>query len=153
MPPANSQTYSDTEDAAQRLAEIPRNERERAERLQTTNGSNGPSGQSGLRSIGEFGPNSIKARLQYQREMFETFEDISRAWLARATTETELVFALPARLTAARTVPDAVSAYQEWLTEWMNMIGEDSRLLLTDGGKVMGAGARCFAGASPAVTT
>lgn len=153
MPPEDSQTYSDAEDAAQRPAEIPRNERERAEGLQTTKGLSGPSGQFGLRSIGDFGPNSIKAGLQYQREMLETFEDISRTWLARATTETEFVFALPARLTAARTVPDAVSAYQEWLTEWMNMIGEDSRLLLTDGGKVMGAGARCFAGASPVMTT
>ena len=152
MPPEDSQTYSDTEVAA-RPAEIPHNEHERAESLQTTNGLNGPFGQFGLRSIGDFGTNSIKAGLQYQGEMFDTFENISRTWLARATTETEFVFALPARLTAAHTVSDAFSAYQQWLTEWMNMIGEDSRLLLSDGGKVMGAGARCFAGASPVTTT
>jgi len=100
----------------------------------------------------EFGINSIKAGLHMQREVFDALEDIGRGWLARATSEAELAFNLPARLTATLSIPDALSAYQEWLSEWMNMCGEDTRRLLANSGKVINAGACCFIGASPAVT-
>src|SRR5580658_3693559 len=36
----------------------------------------------------------------------------------------ELAFNLPNKLTAAQTVPAALSAYQEWLSEWMSMVSE-----------------------------
>jgi hypothetical protein len=126
------------------------NAERQTERPAATNGLNGPFGRIDFREIGTFGADSMKAGLHAQQEMLSAFEDVSRAWLARATSETELAFALPARLTATRTFPDAVSAYQEWLKEWMNMLSEDSRQLLSDGTRMMGAGARCWTGSMPA---
>jgi hypothetical protein len=119
------------------------------ERPTATNGLNGPFGRIDFREIGTFGADSMKAGLHAQQEMLSAFEDVSRAWLARATSETELAFALPARLTATRTIPDAVSAYQEWLKEWMNMLSEDSRQMLSESTRMMGAGARCWTGSMP----
>ena len=97
----------------------------------------------------EMGAKSVTAGLRMQKELFETFQDISRDWFARATSEAELAFKLPRQLTNARSVPDAMSAYQEWLNEWLSMCGEDGRRLISDGQKIMDTGARCFANASP----
>ena len=124
---------------------------QQAERSAATNGLNGPFGRIDFRDIGSFGADSMKAGLHAQQGMMSAFEDVGRAWLSRATSETELVFALPARLTATRSFPDAVSAYQEWLKEWMNMLSEDSRQMMSDSTKMMGAGARCWASGSSAV--
>jgi hypothetical protein len=100
----------------------------------------------------EMGVKSVAAGLRMQTELFETFQDISGDWFARATSEAELAFKLPRQLTNARSVPDALSAYQEWLGEWMSMRGEDGRRLVSDGRKIMDTGVRCFTNAAPAVT-
>jgi hypothetical protein len=46
-----------------------------------------------------------------------------------------------------------MSAYQEWLNEWLSMCGEDGRRLISDSQKIMDTGARCFANASPTATS
>jgi hypothetical protein len=56
-----------------------------------------------------------------------------------------LALRLPNKLTTARSVPDAFSAHQEWLDEWMRMFGEDTRRLVSDGHKLVDTGVRCFA--------
>ena len=60
---------------------------------------------------------------------------------------------LPNKLTAARSVPDALCAYQEWLGEWMNMRGEDSYRIVSDSQRIINAGVRCFADAEPVGTS
>jgi hypothetical protein len=98
----------------------------------------------------DIGPRSVTAGLRLQKEMLDVFSDIGRGWFTRATSEAELAFGLPNKLTAARSMPDAVSAYQEWLGEVMNMLGEDSRRLISDSRKIIDAGVRCFAHTTPA---
>jgi hypothetical protein len=102
--------------------------------------------------FGEMGTRGITAGLRLQTEMIELLSEMSREWFARATSEAELAMGLSNRLTAARSVPDALSAYQEWLNEWMGMFGEDSRRLVSDGRKLMEASARCFADAPVAAS-
>jgi hypothetical protein len=53
----------------------------------------------------------------------------------------------------ARTLPDAVSTYQEWLSEWLAMCNEDSRRFLSDGQKIVATGVRCFTNISPRATS
>ncbi|HTV35126.1 MAG TPA: hypothetical protein VMF12_01745 [Xanthobacteraceae bacterium] len=102
--------------------------------------------------FGEMGTHGITAGLRLQKEMIELLSEMSREWYARATSEAELAMGLSNRLTAARSVPDALSAYQEWLNEWMGMFGEDSRRLVSDGRKLMEASARCFSDAPVAMS-
>src|SRR6516164_6373780 len=62
--------------------------------------------------------------------------------MGRATAEVELGLKLSKNLTAAHSVPDAITAYQEWLSDEMNARAEDARLLLSNGQKIMDASSR-----------
>jgi hypothetical protein len=99
--------------------------------------------------MADIGANSFNAGMRMQTEMFDTLQTIGHQWLERKTHEAELAFNLPNRLAGARTLPDAVSAYQEWLSEWLAMCNEDSRRLVTDGQKIVATGVRCFTNISP----
>jgi len=148
------QDYSDdnpsNERAETRSSERARGERSRTEKSAATASEQLTEMRDDLR---ETGAKNLKAGLHMQREMFDAFQHLGREWLERATAEVELAFKLPTKLTAARTMPDAFSAYQEWLSEWMNKCGEDGRHFIADGQKIMNAGARCLSGGSPAVTS
>jgi hypothetical protein len=93
------------------------------------------------------------AGLCLQREMFEVLSGIGRDWFACAMSEVELASRLPNKLTAARSVPDVLSAYQEWLGEWMNRCGEDSYRIVSDSQKIINASVRCFGNAGPVGTS
>ncbi len=75
-------------------------------------------------------------------ELFETFREMSRNWIERASAEAELGFKLTKDLNAARSVPDAVAACQEWLTKEMDSRAEDARQFMSDGQKLMDTNAR-----------
>src|SRR5215472_9864335 len=75
-------------------------------------------------------------------EFFNTLEEMGRDWMTRATAEVDLSLKLSKKLTAAHSVPDAITAYQEWLSEEMNARAEDARLLMSNGQKVMDASSR-----------
>jgi hypothetical protein len=104
-------------------------------------------------SLETMGTKGVTAGLRLQKEMFEVLSDIGREWFVRATSVVELASRLPKKLTAARSVPDALSAYQEWLGEWMNMRGEDNYRFVSDSQRIINAGVRCFADAGPAGTS
>ncbi len=135
---------SDSQRAETTRAENVRSER-RGERSSTASALNPP--------FAELGARSVTAGLRLQKEMLALLSDIGQEWFSRATSEAELAFKLPNKLTAARSVPDAFSAYQEWLGEWMNMFGEDSRRLVSDSRKIIDTGVRCFAETSPVATS
>jgi hypothetical protein len=103
--------------------------------------------------FGTMGAGGVVAGLRLQKEMFEVLSSIGHEWFARARSEVELASRLPDKLTAARSVPDALSAYQEWLGEWMNRCGEDSYRIVSDSQRIINAGVRCFADGRPAGTS
>jgi Phasin protein len=82
--------------------------------------------------------------LQVQDEFIKTFEEMSRAVMSRATAEIELGVKLSQKLTAARSLPDVVSAYQEWLSEEMNARSEDARRFMSNGQKFITTSTRLF---------
>jgi hypothetical protein len=61
---------------------------------------------------------------QVQNEWAKAFEEMSRTVMSRASAEMQLGLKLSQKLTACRSPLDAVSAYQEWLTEEMNARSE-----------------------------
>jgi hypothetical protein len=99
--------------------------------------------------FGDMGPRNVKAALRLQTEMFEVLHDVGRNWLERAASDAELAFDLPNKLTSAQTVPAALSAYQEWLSEWMSRVSEDGRSFIADSQKIVDKSVSCFAVASP----
>src|SRR5262249_3105833 len=87
----------------------------------------------------EFGRKPIEALMGMQKQMLETFEQLNKDRVARAQQETELASAFAGRLTSARSIPDVMSAYQEWAAKRMEMFSADSKKLLDDTQKVFSA--------------
>jgi hypothetical protein len=74
-----------------------------------------------------------------QKQMLETFEQLNKDRAARVQQETELASAFAGKLTGARSIPEVMSAYQEWATKRMEMFSQDSKKLFDDTQKVFSA--------------
>jgi hypothetical protein len=85
----------------------------------------------------DLGPERTEAMVNLQRELLGAYEDASRAWLARVQSEVDLWSGLAARLTATRSVPEAVAAYQECVAQRMKMAAEDGQRLAEECQKSM----------------
>ncbi len=84
----------------------------------------------------DVGPERTQAMVALQKELLETYEQASRAWLDRVKSEVELWSQLAAKLTATRSVPEAVQAYQESVAQRMQMAAEDGRRLFDECQKI-----------------
>ena len=82
--------------------------------------------------------------LQAQNEFIKTFEEMSQAVMSRATAEIELGVRLTQRLSEAHSLPDVVSACQEWLGKEMNARSEDARQFMSNSQKFIATSTRLF---------
>jgi hypothetical protein len=74
----------------------------------------------------------VEAIAETQREIFETLAKMNQRWLSRAAAEAKRATDLGSKLSAARSVPDAVEAYQHWMTERTRTLAEDSQQFAAD---------------------
>ena len=79
-----------------------------------------------------------------QTELFEGLQQWNKQWLERMQSEATLASEFAAKLMSARTIPDAMSAYQQWSGRHLEMLTEDGKHLFADVQKTMEAGARLF---------
>jgi hypothetical protein len=70
-----------------------------------------------------------EAAMSLQKELLESYEQASRAWLARVQSEIALWSDLATKLTATRTVPEALEAYSKCVSQRMQMAADDGRRL------------------------
>jgi hypothetical protein len=70
--------------------------------------------------------------------VLEAFEQTSRAWLARVQSEVELWSQLAAKLSTTRSVPEALSAYQESVIQRTQMAADDGKRLSSDCQEIIG---------------
>jgi hypothetical protein len=82
------------------------------------------------------GKEQTEAMLGVQKELLDSYEQASRAWLARVKSEVDLWSALAAKLSTTRSVPEALSAYQECVAQRMQMAAQDGQRLLEDCQKI-----------------
>ncbi len=109
-------------------------------------------------SRGDFRETENKTRnaaFQVQSEAFNALQEMSREWMECAKTEVELGLKLSTKLTAARSVPDAIAAYQEWLNEEIGARTEDARRLMSNGQRFVDTSTRFLSNGwmSPGTTT
>jgi hypothetical protein len=81
---------------------------------------------------------------EVQNEFAKTIEVMNRAVMSSATANVELGVKLSQKLTTARSPLDALSAYQEWLTETMQARTEDTRQFMTHCQSFLSEGTRFF---------
>jgi hypothetical protein len=132
--------------AEQQRAGNPRRDRSESGRTEQMRAENQSFGDAVREQMTQLGAKNVNAGLRMQTEMLETLQSISRDWMTRATSEAELALNLPNRLSGVRTIPDAISTYQEWLGEMVSLCNEDSRRLVSDGQRIMATGVRCLTG-------
>jgi hypothetical protein len=96
-----------------------------------------------ISDISTFGKVQTEGMLNLQKELLETYEQVSRAWLDRVQSEAELWSRLGAKLTTTRSVLEAMEAYQKCLTDQLQMTAEDGKRLFDDcqkiGQKIVGS--------------
>jgi hypothetical protein len=131
--------------------ETNRGEQQRAPsaRLEQMRGESVAAAEMFTTQIGDMGKRGISAGLRMQTEMLDALRLMNRDWVACTTSEAELALNLPNRLAGARSIPQAITAYQQWLNEWLTMCSEDGRRLAADGQKFMASGVRCLTSAPP----
>jgi uncharacterized damage-inducible protein DinB len=95
----------------------------------------------------EMGRKRIEDFVNAQTELLGHLQEANREWMERMQSEASLASDFAAKLTSARTMPDAVSACQEFGSRRLEMMTEDSRHLLSDARKFMEAGTRMWSGA------
>jgi hypothetical protein len=88
----------------------------------------------------EIGRKNLDACVAIQKGFLDAVGTLNQDWAARANAELALASELAAKLTAAKSVPEAAAAYQDWMLKRTSMLVEDSRRLLLNGQKVLNAG-------------
>ena len=84
----------------------------------------------------------IEAITRAQSEALDNFQEMNQQWLDRIQAEASLASELASKLTAARSVPDAITAYQNWGSRRFEMMAEDTKHLWDDTQKFMQVSAR-----------
>ncbi len=95
----------------------------------TTSSTGGQSGSVPFFSIGQ---DRAEAAVALQKELLDAYEQTSRAWLARVQSEVALWSELATKLTATRSVPEALEAYTKCISKRMQMTAEDGQHLFND---------------------
>ena len=104
---------------------------------------------------GETEDKTHNAPFQIRSEVFNALQEMNREWMTCATAEVEFGLRLSKKLSAARSVPDTIAAYQEWLNEEMGARAEDPRRLMSNGQRLVDTSTRLLANGwmSPSTTT
>jgi hypothetical protein len=89
------------------------------------------------KQFAETGKKIGEATLQVQTEFFKVLEEMGQEVMAIAATEAELGRKLSEKLTAAQSVPAALVAFQEWMSEEISARAEVAGRFMTNGQKLM----------------
>lgn len=92
---------------------------------------------AGAESFMKLGREQTEATFKIQKELLEAYDEASRAWLARVQSEVALWSQLATKLAATRSVPEALSAYQELVSQRMQMAAEDGKRLSDECREIM----------------
>jgi hypothetical protein len=90
----------------------------------------------------EMGKKRVEEYANIQRELLEKLQETNRQWLDHAQAEANLASEFASKLTAAHSIPEAMSACQEWTRRRFEMMAEDGKRLFADTQKFMEAAGR-----------
>ncbi len=88
------------------------------------------------------GKKRVEDFVNAQTELLDKLRETNRQWFERVQSEANLASEFAAKLTAARSIPDAMTACQEWTSRRFEMMAEDGKQLFADTQKFMETGAR-----------
>ncbi|MGA8955614.1 MAG: phasin family protein [Pseudolabrys sp.] len=100
-----------------------------------------------------WGQERTEAAMGLQKELLAAYEEASRAWLARVQSEVALWSDLASKLTATRTVPEAIETYTQCVSQRMKMATDDGRLLADEAQKITQKITKSLGNGWPAAST
>lgn len=103
--------------------------------------------------LAELGQKRIEVMVEAQKHLFDEAQDISQNLLDRGKAESQLAAELANRLTAARSIPEALTAWQQWGSRRMEMAAQDAQWALSNSFKLLESGARAFSNGGSAART
>jgi hypothetical protein len=77
---------------------------------------------------------------EVQKQLLDTFEQFNRQQLARGKQEMEFASEFAKEITSARSVPDVMNAYQNWISKLMALYMEDGQRVLNTTKKLLSIG-------------
>ena len=92
--------------------------------------------------IATMGKQCIEELVNVQTELLERLQETNLHWLERVQSEAALASKYATKLTATRSVSEAMTTCQEWTSRQIEMIAEDSKLLVADTQRFVETGAR-----------
>jgi hypothetical protein len=92
--------------------------------------------------------NGAEDMLNFQSQFFGYLQDVNQGWFALMQAEATVASEFASKLTAARSIADYASAYQQWLSRHMQLLAQDGQRLFADTQKLMTTGARAFTNGS-----
>ena len=99
--------------------------------------------------LAELSKKRIEEFVNMQSELLDKWQATNRQWLDRAQQEANLASEFAAKLTATRSIPEAMAICQEWASRRFAMLAEDGKRLLADSQDFMAAGARLLSNGAP----
>ena len=81
-----------------------------------------------------------------QTEFLDEFQETNRHWLDRIQSEANLASEFASKLSATRSMPDAMAVSRDWATQYFSMLAEDGKHLADDTRKFMEKSARLLSG-------
>jgi hypothetical protein len=83
-----------------------------------------------------WGQDQTEAALSLQKAILESCEQLSRAWIDRVQSEVSLWSDLANKLTATKSVPEALETYTKSVSQRMQMAADDGRRLVEEAQKI-----------------
>jgi hypothetical protein len=87
----------------------------------------------------QVGTRHLESLMEVHKKLLDTFGQVQRERLARTMEETKLASEFAAKVAGARSIPDIMAIYQEWIAKCEELIAEDGRRFLQDSQKVANA--------------
>lgn len=98
-----------------------------------------PATSSQTQNLLGIGAKQFESLMAAHRQLLDTFQQVQRDRLTRTMEETKLASEFAAKVTSARSIPDIMALYQQWITKCEEMMAEDGRRFLNDSQKVANA--------------
>jgi hypothetical protein len=95
----------------------------------------------GKKRMGEF--------MRVHTEFLDELQETNRHWLDRIQSEANLASEFASKLSAARSMPDAMAVSRDWATQYFSMLAEDGKQLADDTRKFMERGVRLLSNGLP----
>ena len=85
--------------------------------------------------MAEMGKKRVENFVDAQRELINQLQETNRQWLDRMQSEAKVASDFANKVMGARSIPDAMTAYQEWANRQLEMTAEDAKRFFADGQK------------------